>query len=321
MPIITDQTITNRWKNFYGKKAVSSFQLLNKAGINSFIRINYLKTTDEELIPILEKKGFEFEPSSLHGAYKVRKHRISLGATNEFLLGYYAIQGLASQHVSHVVSPSKNDHVLDMSAAPGGKTAHLATLMNNEGLITATDSSKTRMTAFRSNLARLHVTNVLGIQGDAVEILSNLGLFDKILLDAPCTGSGSICKRPTMSWTKTLADVERLADKQFTMFETGIRHLKIGGEITFSTCSIEPEEGELQILRMLRKYKESLELIDISDMNEPFIPSIIHFDQANKEELSTNQKQWLRILPEKDYEGFFIAKLRKIASLKGGTGE
>ena len=146
MPIITDPVITRRWNSFYGKQTVHSFQSFNKTGINSFIRINYLQSTDEEIVASLEKKGFVLEPVALPGAYKVLKHRISLGATNEFLLGNYAIQGLASQFVSHVVNPTNIDQILDMSAAPGGKTAHLATLMKNKGLIIAVDNSKNRMT-------------------------------------------------------------------------------------------------------------------------------------------------------------------------------
>lgn len=317
MPIITDQTIINRWNRFYGKKVVNSFQMFNESGINNFIRINYLRTSDQELIPILEKKGFKLEPAGLSGAYKVLKHKISLGATNEFLLGYYAIQGLASQHVSHIVNPTENDHVLDVSAAPGGKTAHLSSLMSNKGLIVALDSSKHRMTAFRSNLARLHVTNVIGMQSDAMEVLPQLGLYDKILLDAPCTGSGSICKRPSSPWTKTVSDIERLAQKQSSMLENSLRQLKMGGELTFSTCSIEPEEGELQILSILEKYGKKLELIDITSLSKPFERAYIQYNDVNAEALQIGQKNWLRIVPKEDHEGFFICKLRKKGPLDG----
>ena len=311
MPIITDSTIRHRWNSFYGKTTVNSFQQFNKSGINSIIRVNYLKTSDDDLIPKLEKKGFILEKLELSGAYKVVKNTISLGATNEYLYGQYAIQGLASQFVSHVVNPQPNDTILDMSAAPGGKTAHMSSLMNNKGLIVATDSSKHRMTALRSNLARLDVKNVIGLQVDATTLPSSFGYFTKILLDAPCTGSGSICKRPEEKWLKGISDIKRLAEKQTRLLEKAVQLLQPGGDLIFSTCSIEPEEGELQIAHLLTAFQKKFELIDITESNNLFIPSKASHPDLPAEFLATNESKWLRITPNEDYEGFFICKLRK----------
>lgn len=311
MPIISDPKIVHRWNSFYGKQKVNSFQYLNKSGIGSIIRVNYLKTTDDELITILEKKGFVLEKKFLPGAYKVIKQRISLGATHEFLLGAYSIQGLASQLVSHIVNPVESDTILDMSAAPGGKTAHLATLMNNNGLIIAIDSSKHRMTALRSNLARLGISNVLAFLGDSVEITSNFGLFDKILLDAPCSGSGSICKRPNKVWEKDISDIERLAVKQTDLLKTALKYLKIGGELTFSTCSIEPEEGEQQIISLLEKYDDKISIIDLQKHTNGFIQEELRHDYTNNELYAKNANKWLRMTPNNDYEGFFICQIKK----------
>ena len=315
MPIITDPKIIKRWTSFYGKSLVNSFQYLNKSGISSIIRINYLKSSDEIVIPELERKGFVLEKLSLPGAYKVVKHRISLGATHEFLLGYYAIQGLSSQYVSHIVNPNPADNVLDMSAAPGGKTAHLSTLMNNKGLIVAIDSSKNRMTALRSNLARLGVSNVLAFQGDAIRVTPELGSFDKVLLDAPCSGSGSICKRPEKEWTKDESDIERLALKQTNLLNIGLKYLKVGGELTFSTCSLEPEEGELQIIDILEKYGQKISVLDITHQTDIFNPVILQNYKKNIELLHKNQIKWLRMTPNDNYEGFFICKIQKNSEL------
>ena len=315
MPIITDTKIINRWTSFYGRTKVNSFQYLNKSGISNIIRINYLKSSDEELIPVLTKKGFILEKLSLPGTYKVVKNRISLGASHEFLLGFYSIQGLASQYVSHVVDPKEDETILDMSAAPGGKTAHLSSLMNNSGLVVAIDSSKNRMTALRSNLARLGVSNVLAIQGDALDVTPKLGLFDKILLDAPCSGSGSICKRPEKQWTKDESDIGRLAIKQKALLLTGLKNLKVGGELTFSTCSLEPEEGELQIISLLEKFGKKLSVLDISNKSNIFNPVILRLDKDSQDFFNQNKHKWLRIIPDSDYEGFFICKIRKNSEL------
>lgn len=311
MPIITDPKIVSRWNLFYGKPTVNSFQYFNKSGISDIIRINYLKTSEDLLISSLKKKGFILEKLAIPGAYKIQKHRISLGATHEFLLGYYSIQGLASQYVSHVVHPQSSDRILDMSAAPGGKTAHLSSLMQNKGLIIAVDSSKNRMTALRSNLARLGIKNVLAFHGDAIELTPKFGLFDKILLDAPCSGSGSICKRPSKEWLKDESDIERLAKKQEDLLMTGIKQLKIGGELTYSTCSLEPEEGEKQIISLIENLGEKISIMEIDKFKSVFEPVVLHNSNANKSIFETNQDKWLRITPNTDYEGFFICKVKK----------
>ena len=314
MPIITNSEIISRWTSYYGRKEVNSFQYLNKSGINTIIRINTLKSTKDKLVNTLDHKGIILEELPLDGALRVVKQRMSIGATNEFLLGYYAIQGLASQYVAHVVNPAESDKILDMSAAPGGKTAHLASLMNNKGLIVAVDTSKQRMTALRSNLSRLSVFNVLAIQGDATEIVKSFGLFDKVLLDAPCSGSGSICKRPEHEWKKNLSDISRLAEKQAKLLRMGLEHLKIGGELTFSTCSLEPEEGEEQIIRLLAKHGAAISIVPISNTST-FEAKELNYQSTHSKIQAENKHKWLRITPKEDYEGFFICKIRKESEL------
>lgn len=315
MPIITEPEIVNRWTSFFGRSTVNSFQYLNKSGINTVIRVNYLKTIDEILVNSLAHKGIILEKLALPGAYKVIKQRISVGATHEFLLGHYSIQGLASQFVSHVVNPKEQEKILDMSAAPGGKTAHLSSLMNNNGLIIAIDSSKQRMTALRSNLSRLGVFNVIGIQGDSIELSPTLGNFDKILLDAPCTGSGSICKRPDKEWSKNTSDIARLAQKQSDLLQKGIQSLKVGGELTYSTCSIEPEEGEEQIVNIKKRFDDRIDIIPITNSQHAFDPINLEYKTSNKKIYDEIKNNWLRIVPKEDYEGFFICKLKKISNL------
>ena len=312
MPIITDPEIISRWNSYYGQKQVNAFQYLNKSGISAVIRVNYLKTTDDELIPKLLSKGIQVEKLPLAGSYKIIKQRISIGATHEYLLGHYSIQGLASQYVSHIVNPAETDKILDMSAAPGGKTAHLATLMNNKGLIISIDPSKQRMTALRSNLSRLSVFNVIAYQDDANEITPKLGTFDKVMLDAPCSGSGSICKRPTKEWSKKVTDIIRLAQKQSSLLHTGLHCLKVGGEMTFSTCSIDPEEGEEQIISLLSFYGSKISIMPIPETKNLFESVTVDYTSSNHQFHSQNKNKWLRIIPKKDYEGFFICKIKKL---------
>ena len=316
MPIITDKIIVNRWFSFYGKDEVKRLQFFNKNGINTVIRINKLRIDEEVLLNKLRSKGIVLEKTFLDGAFKVLRQKISIGATNEFLLGYYAIQGLASQYVSFLLQPRKDDLILDMSAAPGGKTGHLSSLMNNNGLIIAIDVSKKRLSALRSNLSRLAVQNVLAFHGRAEEIVPILQKFDKILLDAPCTGSGSICKQPNKEWIKEKSDIERLAKNQTILLETGIRALKIGGELIYSTCSLEPEEGELQIIELMKKYSNELDVQTIPKSINIENKYISTLSDSNKKYYDLYKDKWLRILPQEEFEGFFICKIKKIKEIE-----
>ena len=311
MPVITEENILRRWNSYYGEKIVLKFQYFNKEGINEFIRVNHLKIKDDLLVEKVGKKLTLQKQGSLPGCFKVQRRKISLGAMNEFLLGYYAIQGLASQFASYILDPKPNETILDMSAAPGGKTAHISSLMNNSGVIFAIDKSKKRLSALRSNLSRLGIKNVISIEGDAVEIVPTLGKVDKIILDAPCSGSGSICKNPQKRWVKNENDIFRLSKIQEQLLLVGLESLKINGELVYSTCSIEPEESEFQIIKILEKLGDYLELIKINPINE-FKTRII--DHPRIKSQTYNQK-WIRLLPSQDYEGFFVCKLKKIDDL------
>lgn len=316
-PKITDQGIVKRWLSFYGEKNTSQIQHWNGKGIGNVIRVNVLKSTIHQVKTSLARKKFVLSKTSLNFAFKIvsQPRYPTIGATHEFLLGFYTIQGLASQFVPSIFTGLDSDHirVLDMTAAPGGKTSLLASLMKNKGFLLSIDSSKKRIPALRSTLSRLGVINTTVLHGYAQKIVENkkLGMFDKILLDAPCTGSGSICRHPTQPWKKNMQDINRLKNIQINLLEQAFGVLKPNGELIYSTCSLEPEEGEMQIAHLLQKYPDDIILEQVTGLPE-WSKNIIISSNIGKTEISNEiLSKTLRILPNKYNEGFFISKIKR----------
>jgi NOL1/NOP2/sun family putative RNA methylase len=190
------------------------------------IRINTLRVTEEALLPRLEAKGMTLEkiPWTRHG-YFVEKSPFSIGATIEYLLGYYFIQDPASMYVCEVLGPGEGEIILDMAAAPGGKTSYLAQLMGNRGTIVAVELNRQRMKSLRSNVTRMGVENTILVRMNALEV-EELGVeFDKILLDAPCTGTGTISKNPDAA-QKGQGDVSTCTALQRSLLEAASMVLK-----------------------------------------------------------------------------------------------
>ena len=272
--------------------------------IRKSLRVNTLKMDEKVLVERLKKHNVKLEKISCcrHGYFY--EATFSLGATPEYLMGYYYLQEAASQLPIEVLQPRENDTVLDMAASPGSKTTQLAQWMNNKGIIVALDSDARRLLALRNNLARCGVCNVVTYKKDA-RFSTDLKMeFDKVLLDAPC--SGNYCIEENFFQTKSIDGVRERARLQRELLKAGVRVLKKGGVIVYSTCSLEPEEDELNIDWLLAKYPE-MKLEDTGlHLGDPGLIEV--FDKKLNPEIRKCRRFW----PEKTgTEGFFIAKLRK----------
>ena len=163
-----------------------------------------------------------------------------------FKNGYYGIQDESAGLVSVLLDPKEEDLILDMCAAPGGKSSHIAQMLNNKGRIIAVDKYDAKIKMIRENFERLGITNTEFIQDDASEF-SNEAItsqkFDKILLDAPCSGLGVLSKKPDIRWKREIEDVINLSKIQIKLLENASRYVKPGGVIVYSTCTTEPEEN------------------------------------------------------------------------------
>jgi len=265
------------------------------------IRVNAMNVRSFDVLDRLKGLGVELEEIPfLHGGYWVVHSDFSVGATVEYLLGYYSIQEAAAQIPATLFSDLKGKTVLDACAAPGGKTVQLADLMENTGVIVALDVDERRLNALENQLERCRVKNTIAYKMDARKA-SKLGLkFDRILLDVPCSGNFATDK----DWfrRRTLADVKRNARLQREILAEAAKVLKEDGEIVYATCSLEPEENELNIDWAVRNL--NLETVEIECYGEEAPTEIFC------RKLDDSVRNCRRIWPG-ETQGFFVCKLKK----------
>jgi tRNA (cytosine40_48-C5)-methyltransferase len=278
---------------------------LKEVAVKKALRVNTLKISESELKRRLEKNGVKLVkiPYLKHGYFY--EAPFSLGSTPEYLQGYYYLQEAASQIPAEILNPKEGELILDMAASPGSKTTQMGQLMNNKGTIVALDNDKRRLESLQNNLERLSITNTIILKKDA-RFASDLNMkFDKILLDAPC--SGNFCIEKDYFSKRSINDLHQKSKVQKELLLEGIKCLKDGGILVYSTCSLEPEEDEMVIDSVLKSHPEiQIERIDVSVGDSGKSEA---FGRSMDESLQNTKRFW----PHKTgTEGFFIAKLRKV---------
>ncbi|OLS23245.1 MAG: tRNA (cytosine(48)-C(5))-methyltransferase [Candidatus Heimdallarchaeota archaeon LC_3] len=304
-----------KWQELY-PESYNNIINYNSSGISTYIRSNPIKINISSLKDLLREKSTIIEElDNLPNAAIVKKTKISIGSTHEYLKGFYSVQGLASQIPIHLFDISNrlnnednNLRVLDMTSAPGNKCSQLAHLLQNKHPLIAIEISENRINKLNANLRRLGIENVLVLKSNANSIVPRLGLFSHILLDAPCTGSGSICRDPirNSNWSPSKENFHNLIRQQKDLLIKGLEALKLGGELIYSTCSIEPEENEDVISFAIDKVS-NIEIIDLSKAKTKYKLFSV-FGNIHNDKFKNN---CLRFLPSKHHEGFFICKLKK----------
>ncbi|MBI2653562.1 NOL1/NOP2/sun family putative RNA methylase [Candidatus Woesearchaeota archaeon] len=277
------------------------------------IRVNTLKITIKELKERLENKwNLEQIPWCREGFWieHSKKERRDIGNLIEHSLGYFYTQEAASMIPPIVLNPKPNEVVLDMAASPGSKTTQIAQYMQNTGILIANDYTIERMKPLSINLQRCGVTNSIITLMEGQWFRKSGIEFDRVLVDAPCSGTGTIRKslKTIGIWNPDM--VRRLAITQRQLIETGFNLIKEGGTLVYSTCSLEPEENEEVVNYLINKY-ENAKLEEIN-LNLKKSPTILEFEgKQYNEEIN----KCLRIWPQdNDTEGFFVAKLRKYST-------
>lgn len=223
------------------------------------VRVNTLRFRSVgEVVERLERLGYALSkiPWEPFSYTVVGSGSVSLGATHEFLLGgYYLYRGSASLIPPLALGPGASDRVLDAAAAPGGKCTHVAQLMGNRGLIVATDVSRERFRALRTNLERMGVENAVAVRMDCRRVPEVFGeYFTKAMLDAPCTGEGIIQLDPSRKTKTRFEDLVRAHGRQVELLTATLRSVVPGGRVVYSTCSIAPEENEFTIAEVLERF-------------------------------------------------------------------
>ncbi len=261
----SDESSTLANKYGYDKWLVSRFleyvpnikEFLDKMEMQptQYIRVNTLKTDRLGLENRLRSKGFELKSTVLSEVFAVEKSPFAIGATTEYLLGHYYIQDLSSAMAIEALDVREGQASLDVAAAPGGKTTFIAQKMKNTGLIIALEPNEKRMRSMSFNLARCGVLNTCIFKIDAAYAERKLQMkFDRVLLDAPCSCEGVIAKDIARKKSHLPQDVDYCSNRQEKLIEVATKMVKPGGILVYSTCSFAPEENEMVIDWLLRKF-------------------------------------------------------------------
>jgi 16S rRNA (cytosine967-C5)-methyltransferase len=216
------------------------------------LRVNTLQTTRERLLESLHGAKIEARPGTLPEAIWLEETAF-VQRLPGFEAGWFAVQDESAIAAARLLDPRPGQTVLDLCAAPGGKTTHLAALMNNEGRIVAADVDGERLRRVEESCRRLGVGIVAtrAVPRDGVDLVDEI--FDRILVDVPCSNTGVLGKRPEVRWRLQPADIVDLAGVQTRLLRAACARLAPSGRLVYSTCSIEPEENRAVVDAVLRE--------------------------------------------------------------------
>ncbi|MEO0123611.1 MAG: 16S rRNA (cytosine(967)-C(5))-methyltransferase RsmB [candidate division WOR-3 bacterium] len=270
-----------------GERIIDSF----KNRPTPYIRINRLKTKPEIIEEKLKEMGIESRPGNWLEDFRKISRLGSLINNSLLKQGFISIHDEAQGMICKLVDPKPNERIVDVCSAPGSKTTYIAELMNNQGIIVASEVSSTRLKLVVENAERLGINIIKYVLADGRRY--QLKDFDKVLVDAPCTNSGVIAKRPEVKERVNKKVLARLSNLQFNLLVNAASFLKVGGSIIYSTCSILPRENEEIIERFLNENK--------------------NFELEPAKEFVSSADSYLKILPGfHNTDGIFAARLKRV---------
>ena len=275
------------------------------------IRINTLKAEPKEVKKELVNAGWQLEPIPWfrHAFWVNNADEVKVGNSLEYFLGYIYPQEAASMLPPVVLEPKEDDFILDMAAAPGSKTTQLAQMMKNNGCIVANEKDMNRIKALRFNLEVCGVMNTVVSWMDGVWFKRFEERFDRVLLDAPCSGEGVIRKSWNVLSRWSINTINALASLQKGLISAAFTALKRGGVLVYSTCTMAPEENEGVVDFLLKKFDNArLERISVDGLKHRE-----GIEEWEGKHFSSEVRKCARIWPQdNDTQAFFIAKVRKL---------
>lgn len=300
---------------FSAEQAVQFFEA-NEQSRPITIRTNSLKARRSSLMQSLSARKMNVDPVGEWSkvGLKVYDSAVPVGATPEYLGGHYMIQSASSFIPVMALAPQQNEKVLDMAAAPGGKTTYIGQLMRNTGTLFANDLRAERCKSLVANVHRMGLTNVVVSNLDGKKLMGMLPRLDRVLLDAPCTGSGIIARDPSVKVKRGQKDFEDHSRLQKELLMTAIDMVdaksKTGGYIVYSTCSCSVEENEAVIDHALRV--RSVELVSFSGSVNFGVEGMTKYRERR---FHPTMGLCRRYYPHvHNMDGFFVAKLKKTSN-------
>lgn len=310
-----NRSLMNKFMQMFSPSECFEFIQANESPRPLVIRTNSLKTRRRDLAQALIQRGVNLDPVAAWSkvGLKIYDSPVPIGATPEYLAGHYMLQAASSLCSVMALAPQPNERILDMCAAPGGKTTYIAQLMRNTGTLIANDAKKVRMKALVANMHRLGVKNATCCNYDGREIPNVMKGFDRVLLDAPCTGTGVIARDPSIKTQKDEKDVERLSQLQKELILAAIDAIdatsSTGAILLYSTCSVMVEENEEVVNYALKKRCVKLVKADELDHGKP------GFTRYMNKRFHPTLNLTRRFYPHvHNMDGFFCAKLKKYAN-------
>ncbi len=284
------------------------FKFYNTCFLRRSIRINPIMGDPKVTKKNIEAKGWILDPIPwCQGGYFVSNpDRKDVGNLMEHHMGQVYVQEAVSMVPPLVLNPQPGDIVLDMCAAPGSKTTQMGAMMENKGILVANDFKGMRLQSLGINLQKSGLTNVIVTLMHGKRFYQHQ--FDKILVDAPCSGTGTIRKslKTVNIWNPNM--IKKIAKTQKELIKRAYENLRPGGELVYSTCSVEPEEDEGVVDYLLKEFPEA-ELVHVKLKGLKSSPPIMEF---NGYKFDPRIKDVIRLWPQdNDTEGFFVAKIRR----------
>jgi 16S rRNA (cytosine967-C5)-methyltransferase len=249
--------LVKKWLKNYGREATEALCAFDNTPAPVCLRVNTLVTTRDELMAKLTAAGGEVRASKWSVDGIVCDRLPALSTVFADMHNEFYVQDESSMLVGAVLAPKAGETVVDMCSAPGGKTTHLAQLMQNEGIIYAGDVHEHKIKLIEENATRLGIKIINAQIQDATEFVEAWeGKADKVLVDAPCSGMGVLRRRAEARWRKTRNDLKIFPPLQLKILTNAARYVKAGGTMVYSTCTIHKEENENNVAWFIQKYPE-----------------------------------------------------------------
>ena len=294
--------LINEWIEYLGKPHVVPLMAANNRQAPLVLRTNVCRTDRQALLKAFRSHGIEALPTPWSPQGIVVHSQVPIERLSGFQEGFFQVQGEASQLITFLLDPHPGEKVLDACAAPGGKTTHIAELMNNKGQVTAVDRSPKGVVKIDENAIRLRLKSIHTINADMTKRVAAAQdtTYDRILVDAPCSGLGTLRSHPEIKWNRGIADVLRLSKLQRKILEHAANYLKPEGVLVYSTCTLTAHENESLVSDFLACHREF-----VLDDAAPYLP-----DQAKP---LVREKYFMALPHKHDTDGFFAARLRRVA--------